>query len=326
MKASNIKQLCQSIPSSVILFPGQGSQYVGMVNNLTDKGRHLFQLANQVLSYDLLSLCTSGPEDDLNRTIHSQPAVFVSSLSAVERLASMSRNAVENCIATAGFSVGEFAALVFAQSIDFLDALRFLKIRAEASQEVSSSVPSGMMSVFFGNDGRVGEACRLAREFCERSEMSKGESVCSISNHLSPHIKIIGGHQTALNFIETNKANFGIKRCKRLAVSGAFHTTLMRETHKILVRELDKIKINEPRIKVYSNIDGKPYTDANQVRLKLAQHIWKPVMWEQTMHAIYDKPENIDLVTFECGPQNQLITLLGMTNKKARLQAYNIEP
>lgn len=313
---------------SIILFPGQGSQYVGMAKNLCGRARSLFDMANEVLGYDLLKLCQDGPESDLNRTVHSQPAVFVSNLAAAENLADRSRGAVENCVATAGFSLGEFSSLVLAESLDFVEALKIIKLRAEVTQSLSNSVPSGMMTVIFGNNANIGHACRMATEYCVRSGMSKDESVCSIANYLFPHAKVIGGHQKALDFIQEYGKDFGIRRTKRLAVSGAFHTQLMKPAHDELVNALSKVPIKEPKIAVYSNVDGQVHKDPNEIRKLLAKHVYMPVKWEQLLHALYsDTKEGDSLpVTFECGPQNNMTTILGMVNMKAKEMAYNIEP
>lgn len=324
-----MNEAIKALKASVILFPGQGSQHVGMVgSSICARGRSLFEMANQVLGYDLLKLCRNGPEFDLNRTIHSQPAVFVSSLAAVENLADLSKGAVEKCVATAGFSVGEFAALVLAQSIDFVDALRLLKLRAEVTQKLSDDVPSGMMTILFGNDGNIGRACRMASEYCVRTGLPEEEAVCSISNHLFPHAKVVGGHQSALDFLERNGKDFGLKRMKRLAVSGAFHTRLMEPAAKELRVALKRIIIKDPKIRVYSNLDGNFYQNADQIRNSLVKHVYKPVMWEQTIQNLYaDIRQGDELpVTFECGPQNNMTTMLGMINLKAKKLAYNIEP
>lgn len=326
MATSNI---LSSLKSSVILFPGQGSQYVGMAKQLCPKAESLFEIANRVLGYDLLSLCRNGPEDELNRTVHSQPAVFVSSLAAVENLAAKCPGAISKCVATAGFSIGEFAALVFAQSLDFVDALKLIKIRAEATQVISDSIPSGMLTLIYGSDGKkIGQICALAKEFCIRSGMNEDEAVCSVSNHLFAHASVIGGHEKALEFVEAHKQDFGIRRMKRLAVSGAFHTDLMKPASLELKKHLSSMKIEDPKIKVYTNVDANVYEGKEQIRRYLSQHVYKPVKWEQIMHKMYTpkRDEQEDLpVTFECGPQNNLTTMLGMINLNAKKIAYNIE-
>lgn len=318
----------KALKASVILFPGQGSQYVGMVKSLCNKGRSLFEMANQVLGYDLLSLCQQGPEEDLNKTVHSQPAIFVSSLAAVEKLADLSIGAVEKCKATAGFSVGEFASLVLAQSIDFVDALKLIKLRAEVTQILSDATPSGMMTVIFDKEGKIEYACKMAQEYCARTGLSKEESICSISNHLFPHAKVVGGHQKALEFIEHNGKDFGIRKMKRLAVSGAFHTQFMRPAREDLKKELSKISIKDPKIRVYSNINASIYQDAEQIKKSIIEHVYRPVMWEQIIQRMYtDLRVNSELpITFECGPQNNMTTMLGMINLKAKKLSYNIEP
>jgi len=317
----------KALKASVILFPGQGSQYVGMVKDLTRKGKTLFEMANHTLGYDLLSLCQNGPGAELNKTVHSQPAVFVTSLAAVERLAEMSVGAVEKCKATAGFSVGEFAALVLGQSIGFVDALKVLKLRAEATQEICEQVPSGMMTVIAGRAGKISQACFMAREYCVRTGLTPEESECGISNHLFPHAKVVGGHTKALEFIETNSKDFGIKKIKRLAVSGAFHTRLMRPAAEKIQKVLKTIEVKDPKIKIYSNADGRPYQSADQIRKSLVKHVYLPVMWEQTIQNLYSDLRSGDElpVTFECGPQNNLTTMLGMINLTAKKLSYNIE-
>lgn len=318
---------------SVILFPGQGSQYVGMTQNLCKKGKSLFDIANQVLGYDLLRLCRKGPEDELNRTVHSQPAVFVSNLAAIENLNDKSNGAVENCVATAGFSLGEYSSLVLAQSLDFVDALRLVKLRAEVTQNLCESVPSAMTTVIYGNNANIKQACTMAKEYCIRSGIDQEEAICSISNHLFPHGKVIGCHQKALEFLEQNGKDFGIRKMKRLAVSGAFHTNLMKPAATDLKKALAKIIIKEPKIPVYSNVDATIHKDPESIRRSLMLHVFKPVLWEQLLQNLYadtrikdEKGEYVLPVTFECGPQNNLTTILGMVNLKAKQTAFNIEP
>lgn len=189
---------------------------------------------------------------------------------------------------------------------------------------ICESVPSGMMTVITSNDGKINQVCDLAREYCLRSGLDPDVSVCSISNHLFPHAKVIGGHQKALEFVEINGKDFGLKRIKRLAVSGAFHTAIMRPACNDLAKALRNLTIKRPRIDVYSNIDGKVYRDEQQIRDSLAKHVYMPVKWEQTIRNIFDKQKIVP--TFECGPQKNISTMLGMTNLTAKKFTYNIEP
>lgn len=143
------------------MFPGQGTQYVGMCGSPESIPRHvksLYEIASGILDYDLLDICCNGPVEKLNQTVYSQPAILVSSLAALERLRDEEPETVESCVVTAGFSVGEIAALVFAGVLSFEDAIIITKVRAEAMQLASELVPSGMSTVLYGADSKLSMA------------------------------------------------------------------------------------------------------------------------------------------------------------------------
>ncbi|EDS30220.1 malonyl CoA-acyl carrier protein transacylase [Culex quinquefasciatus] len=307
--------------TSIILFPGQGAQYVGMAKRLLKYpgARDIFQLANEVLGYDLLKLCLDGPRERLDQTRHCQPAVMVSSLAALEQLKEERPNAIENCFATAGFSLGEISALVFAGALPFDKALRLVQIRAEAMQLASEQHTSGMATVLYGADARGGlQGCPGLRGV-ESPE-------CRIANYLYPSCKVIAGSEDALKFLEANGKKYGIKRIKRLPVSGAFHTELMASAVEPFAKALKKITIEDPIIGVYSNVDGKRYRNAGHILGQLPKQITRPVKWEQTLHNLYERKagENFPR-TFECGPGQGLKTILKQVNGKAWDSAFSIE-
>lgn len=313
--------------TSVILFPGQGSQFVGMGTNCMhiDSVRRMFDTADQILGYSLADMCLNGPKESLDKTVHCQPATFVTSLAAIEKLRIERPGIVEKCVITAGFSVGEFAALVLAQAMTFEDALRLVKLRAEEMQKCSEQVPSGLMTVFYGAGGRPEFACRMAAEFVARKGTPDHEAVCSVANNLFPHCLVIGGHEEALQFIENNKADFGLKRTKRLTVSGAFHTKLMEPAREVLREALNRTPINRPAIKVYSNVTGLYYRDEKEIRKNLAKQLVSTVKWETILHNIYDRDRGEDYPwTFECGPGDTCVTTLKFVNLKARKSAARI--
>lgn len=304
--------------TSVILFPGQGSQYVGMGQHLLQYPNvcEMFERASDILGYDLQQLCLEGPREMLNKTLHCQAAVLVTSLAALERLRSTQPWAIENCVATAGFSVGEFAALVFSQSISFEDAVRLIKIRGEAMQAASELVPSGMMTVFLLTTAKPGFICKVAQEWCSRKGIEG--PVCSVANYLFPHCKVIGGHEEALKFIELNARDLGVKKMKRLPVSGAFHTALMQPACAPLAKALQAVHIKEPRIMTHSNLDGKAYRNPDEIRHKLEEQLVMPVKWEQLMQVIYSRETGEEFPrTFECGPGVTLRAVLKNVNGKA---------
>jgi [acyl-carrier-protein] S-malonyltransferase len=303
---------------SIILFPGQGAQYVGMAKDLIKipEARDIYQLANEILGYDLLKICLEGPKEKLDKTVYCQPAVMVTSLASLEKLKEERPMAIENCTATAGFSLGELTALVFSGAIPFDRGLKLVQIRAEAMQRASEENPGGMMTVMYGPDSKLGDACIKATEWCLEKGVENPD--CRIANFLYPHCKVIAGSLEALKFIESNYKNYKLKRVKRLPVSGAFHTSLMESAVEPFRQGLKKIPIEKPIVSVHSNVDGKRYRDASHILNQLPKQIVKPVKWEQTLHILYERSQGEAFPrTFETAPGRSLITILKQVNAKA---------
>ncbi|XP_027007086.2 malonyl-CoA-acyl carrier protein transacylase, mitochondrial isoform X1 [Tachysurus fulvidraco] len=303
---------------SVLLFPGQGSQFVGMGRGLLKYSnvKDMFTVAEKVLGYDLLSLCMNGPEEDLMKTVHCQPAVFITSLAAVERLNHENPAAIENCVAAAGFSVGEFAALVFSGAMDFAEALFAVKVRAEAMQKASDLTPSGMLSVIGRPQANYKYACLQAREHCR--SLGIQNPVCSIANYLFPDGRVIAGHLEALDFLQKTSKQLHFVRTKLLPVSGAFHTQLMEPAVQPLSKVLHQIQVRRPEIAVHSNVDGKRYMQEKHVQQQLVKQLVSPVKWEQVMHEIYERTRGQEFPnTYEVGPGRQLGATLQKCNMKA---------
>ncbi|XP_037093728.1 probable malonyl-CoA-acyl carrier protein transacylase, mitochondrial [Pollicipes pollicipes] len=304
--------------TSVLLFPGQGAQRVGMADALLPFPHvaDMFEEASALLGYDLLALCRDGPARELDRTDRAQPALLVTSLAAVERLREERPRVVESCMAAAGFSVGELAALAFAGALSFRDAVRLARVRGEAMQLAAELAPSGMMTVIGRPEARVGFACALARRWCEEHGVEGAD--CRVSAFLFPQCKVVAGSAEALEFIEQRAAEFGLRRCTRLRVAGAFHSELMRPAVEPLRAALRRTKITAPRVPVYSNVDARRYRSAEQVRRQLVLQLTRPVKWEQTMHVLYERSPDVPFpMTFECGPGSSLKTILGKVNAKA---------
>lgn len=260
--------------TSIVLFPGQGTQYVGMASKLLrfPEALRICKMANEILGYDLLKLCLEGPCEKLNRTEYAQLAVMVSSLAALEQLQEERPRAIENCSATAGFSLGEFTALVFAGVIPFDKALKLVQIRATAMQAACDLVAGGMAMVLYAPDSELGIACLKAQQWCIDRGVEK--PYCGVANYMYPHCKIIAGNVEALDFLEQNAKYFKIRRIKKLPVSGAFHTPLMESAVAPFAKALNNIQLNEPLIRVYSNVDGKPYKNAAHIRKMLPKQVY----------------------------------------------------
>ncbi|XP_017682117.1 PREDICTED: malonyl-CoA-acyl carrier protein transacylase, mitochondrial [Lepidothrix coronata] len=311
---------------TVLLFPGQGSQCVGMCRGLLGYPgvRDMFRLAEKVLGYDLLALCLEGPRDALDRTQHCQPAVFVASLAAVEKLNHQRPEVVERCVAAAGYSVGEFAALVFAGALGFAEALYAVKVRAEAMQKAAEAVPSGMLSVMGRPEANYKFACLEARKHCE--SLGIENPVCTVSNYLFPDSRVIAGHIQALEYLQQNARKYYFTRTKMLPVSGAFHTRLMEPAVEPLAEVLKSIEIQKPLLCVYSNVDGQKYMHSKHIRKLLVKQVVSPVLWEQTMHSVYQRKQGTEFpYTYEVGPGNQLGAILRKCNLKAWKQYKHVD-
>ncbi|XP_071488902.1 malonyl-CoA-acyl carrier protein transacylase, mitochondrial-like [Diadema antillarum] len=313
--------------TSVLLFPGQGSQFVGMGRGLLKypNVEEMFAAASEILGYDLLALCINGPAEELDRTIHCQPAVVVTALAAVEKLKEEMPKAIENCVAAAGFSVGEFAALVFAGSISFEDAIYLIKVRAEAMQHASEAVSSGMISVVGGRRARYKFVCKEAENYCRNHHGVKGP-VCRVANYLYPDARVLAGHSEALSFIKEMSKSFDLKMVRPIPVSGAFHTPLMSSAQEPLAKALASVAVETPVISVHSNVDGNTYGSPKHIRRQLKRQVAEPVMWEQTMHNIYQRPKNMAFpFTYEIGPGKQLGSILKRNNLKASQSLASVE-
>ncbi|XP_078688232.1 malonyl-CoA-acyl carrier protein transacylase, mitochondrial-like [Branchiostoma floridae x Branchiostoma belcheri] len=312
--------------STVFLFPGQGAQFVGMARSLLGypNVEDIFARARDILGYDILQLCVNGPLEELNKTVHCQPAVFLTSLAAVERLRHENPTAVETCVAAAGFSVGEYAALVFSGALSFEEALYVVKERAEAMQRASEEVPSGMLSVLGRPQTRFPQLCHDARIYCKEIHNME-DPVCSIANYLYPQARVIGGNKECLSYIRKHGKKYGLARIKPVPVSGAFHTALMLSAQDATYKALQEVDIEVPVINVHSNVDTSSYQNPHQMRRLLTEQVASPVKWEQLMHTLYERAQGQAFPdTYEVGPGGQLGAVLARVNMKARKENQKV--
>ena len=292
---------------TAFLFPGQGAQFVGMARELTANlpaAKALFDEAAEVLGYDLLELCVNGPAERLNETDVSQPAIFVASLAALESVKATSPEVVAGVAATAGLSLGEYTALVFAGAISFREALQVVKARGEAMQAAALATPSGMIAVLGLEPSEVEVLVAQARPV----------GTLEIANLLCPGNTVVSGTLAALDAFEQICVAKGGLRTARLAVAGAFHTTLMKPADDKLAEALAKVTITAPRIPVLSNVDAKPHTDPAEIRTLLVRQVFSPVLWEATVRGLM--ASGVDKF-YEIGPGRVLAGLLKRVNRKA---------
>lgn len=268
------------------MFPGQGAQFVGMCGDLVKDvpaAKALFDEASEVLGYDLLERCVEGPKELLDSTEVSQPAIFVASMAAVEKLKQEKGvEAAEAATCAMGLSLGEYSALCFADAISFADCVKITKIRGQAMQAASDAVESGMASIIGLKKEKVAELCEAAAE-------KSGESV-KIANFLCAGNYAVSGSSKALDVVsEIAKPEFKARMAIRLAVAGAFHTDFMAPAVSALEEVLAETDIKKPRIPVISNVDAKPHSDPEIIRKLLATQVTSPVLWENTMDLMLSK-------------------------------------
>jgi len=311
--------------TSIVLFPGQGTQYVGMAQDLLDYPmvQEMFSHASQVLGTNLLQLCMEGPANTLAKTAVQQMAIYVTSLAAVEKLRHESPGALQNCVGTAGFSVGEYAALTFAGAITFEEGLELVKVRSEAMQSASELLPGGMATIMYGANSRVALCCDTAREYCKQRGVVGAE--CRVAAFLGPNTKVVAGSEEALQFLAEHKQDFNIRRLKRLNVSGAFHSSHMEPAAEELKEALKNVTISPSKFPVHCNVDGRPYRKPFEIKKNLVKQLTRAVRWEQSMHTIYERGQGVAFPnTYALGPGNSCKTMLAMVNEKAAHKTHCI--
>lgn len=282
------------------LFPGQGAQTVGMGEPLFQSlpaVRQLYTRASSVLGYDLAKLCFEGPAEDLDSTVYSQPALFVTSLAALEQLRHESPDVLLSCEAAAGLSLGEYTAMVFAGVFEFEDGLKLVQERGTAMQDAADATPSGMVSILGLERAKVEELCQQAQQ---------GE-VLQIANLLCPGNTVVSGTNSACERMAELATREGAIKAVPLAVAGAFHTPIMASAVDRLAAALAGVKISRPKLPVVSNVDARPHEDPEEIRKLLIQQVVQPVRWEDTMR--YLLAEGVDQF-YELGPGRVLRGLL----------------
>lgn len=332
-RTSWIKATTEAVPSDVkvsdndfndftskltFMFPGQGAQNVGMckeVVNDVPKAKELFDKASEILGYDLLQVCTEGPKEKLDSTVVSQPAIFVASMAAVEKLRASEngQDLIDQATCSLGLSLGEYSALCFSGAISFEDGVRITKARGEAMQAASDAIDTGMVSIIGLDKDKVADLCKMASE-------KSGESI-QIANFLCNGNYAVSGTTAACTAVtELAKPEFKARMTVKLAVAGAFHTNFMSPAVSALKEILDTITISKPRIPVICNVDAKPHSDPAVIKSLLATQVTSPVLWENSMDLVLSKGFE---QAYELGPGKVTTGILKRFDKSA--PATNIE-
>ena len=283
------------------VFPGQGAQFVGMGKDLYETNalaKKYFDRADEILGFKITEIMFNGTDEQLKETKVTQPAVFLHSVIQALCLGDSFNPAM-----VAGHSLGEFSALVASEALDFEDGLRLVASRANAMQK-ACEINSGTMAAIIGlPDEKVEEICA--------SVSSEGDIVVA-ANYNCPGQLVISGNVNAVNAACEKLKEAGAKRALPLKVSGAFHSPLMQPAKDELQAAIEKTTFKTPKCPVYQNVDAKPHTDAEEIKLNLIAQLTSPVRWTASVQTmIHDGAEDFT----ECGPGKALQGMIGRIDK-----------
>lgn len=240
--------------------------------------KRIFELANKILDMDLAGICFNGPEETLNRTDVSQPAILTHSLACLEAIREKNPQADLHviCGTAAGLSLGEYTALAFAGAMSYQDAIRIVRKRGEFMQYACDLKPGGMASILGLDREKAAQACKAA----------ESAGVICMANFNSPGQIVISGDLKALEIAGQKAKELGAKRVIPLKVAGAFHSALMRPAREKLEEELKQIEIKRPVVPVVSNVTADYVTEPDMIRELLARQLMSPVMWQDSMERL----------------------------------------
>jgi [acyl-carrier-protein] S-malonyltransferase len=289
------------------LFPGQGSQYVGMAKDLFDnsvEAKEMIKTADDALGVNLSYIMFNGPEDQLKQTEFTQPAIFLHSVVLASLIRTLSAEA------TAGHSLGEYSALVSANAIQFYDAIKLVRARGRAMQQAGIDNP-GTLAAIVGLDPTAVESICLE---------ASAEGIVQCANFNSPGQIVISGSLDGVRKAMELCKSKGAKLVKELVVSGAFHSPLMQSAKDVLLDSLNITPIYDSRFPVYANVTAKPVSTKDEIKKLLYEQVTSPVRWEETIvNMVNDGFEEF----YEVGPGKVLQGLVKRINPDVKI--FNID-
>lgn len=288
------------------VFPGQGSQFVGMGKDLYENNalaKELFDKADEILGFKITAIMFAGTDEQLKQTNVTQPAVFLHSVISALCLGDDFKPAM-----VAGHSLGEFSALVAAGALSFEDGLKLVAARANAMQKACEANPGTMAAIIGLSDEKVEEVC---------SEVSADGQIVVAANYNCPGQLVISGNVEAVNAACEKLKEAGAKRALPLKVGGAFHSPLMQPAKDELQAAIEQTEFAAPSCPVYQNVDAKAHTDAAEIKANLTAQLTSPVRWTASVQAMI--ADGADDFT-ECGPGKALQGMIGRIDKNVAVK------
>ena len=259
------------------VFPGQGSQFVGMGQDLARAcpgARQVLEMADQAVGFPLARLMADGPSEDLRQTVNTQPAVVAHSLAV---LAAVRERGLEPFV-VAGHSVGEYAAVAASGALEAEEALRLVRRRGQYMQEASDLEPSGMAAL-------IGADLKSAEALCAAVS---GVGPVEVANLNSPGQVVISGSEAGLKEAVRRAADFRIRKAIQLEVSGAFHSCLMAPASSRLAEDLEKAPLRDPQVPLVANRTAQPVTGREELRRVMTEQVVSRVLWEDSVRRMLE--------------------------------------
>lgn len=283
------------------VFPGQGSQFVGMGKDLYDnneKAKELFEKANEILGFRITDIMFEGTDEELTQTKVTQPAVFLHSVISALCLGDEFAPTM-----VAGHSLGELSALVAAGALSFEDGVKLVSARAIAMQKACEAAPGTMAAVIGLPDEKIEEIC---------AEVSTDGNIVVAANYNCPGQLVISGNVDAINAACEKLKAAGAKRALPLKVGGAFHSPLMQPAKEELEKAIKATTFSEPKCPAYQNVDAQPHTDPAEIQANLIAQLTSSVRWTASVQNMIKAGAN-DFT--ECGPGKALQGMIGRIDK-----------
>jgi len=286
------------------VFPGQGSQYVGMAKKIPESSlkKELFTKASEILNFDLLELCDNGPNEKLTATENAQPALFT--VSSIYDLMFKEKKIKPEIVA--GHSLGEYSALFSAGVFTFEEGVKLVRKRGLLMKEASEKAPGKMLAVIGLSDEKINDVINKASKF----------GVIVAANFNSPGQVVLSGADSAITEAATIAKENGARLAKILNVSAPFHSPLMAPIVKEMSQYIDSIHFNNPEVPIVQNVTGEITTDASEIRENLKKQLTGAVLWTKSVLTM--QKNGVDEF-YETGPKNVLKGLIGRIIRGAKI-------